>query len=78
MADYAKTLDLPEIGFYSASSDLSDPDRFAFFSRTYPSSENQALLLTNMLEELGLVQHIFVLYYDDYLGNVYNQDFTAE
>ena len=78
IADYAKTIDLPQIGFDASSSELSDPDKFAFFSRTYPSSSAQAFLLTNMLEELGLIQHIFVLYYDDYLGHTYYQDFATE
>ncbi len=78
VADYAKTIDLPQIGYYASTSDLSDPDKYAFFSRTNPSSSSEAYLVTNMLQELGLTQYIFILYYDDYLGDRYYQDFANE
>jgi hypothetical protein len=77
IADYGKAIDLPQVGFYASTSDLSDPDRYAFYSRTYPSSTNQAFVLTNMLEELGLIPFMFILHYDDYLGGVYYRDFSA-
>ena len=78
IADYGKSIDLPQVGFYAATSELSDPDKFSFYARTYPSSVNQAFLLTNMMEYLGLTPLLFVLYFEDYLGDIYQRDFVSE
>ena len=78
IAHYGNSIDLPQVGFYAATSELSDPDLYSFHARTYPSSVNQALLMTNMLEYLGVTPFLCILHYEDYLGNVYQCDFSAQ
>ena len=72
---------VPMLSYYASSAELSDNVTYPFFTRTYPSDDTAAPLLTRVLYDGSVFKdwnHVAVVYRDDAFGQGYVTQMEAE
>ena len=72
---------VPMLSYYASSAELSDNVTYPFFTRTYPSDDTAAPLLTRVLYDGSVFtgwNHVAVVYWNDAFGQGYVTQMEAE
>ena len=72
---------VPMVSYYASSAELSNNVTYPFFTRTYPSDDTAAPLLTRVLYDGSVFKdwnHVAVVYRDDAFGQGYVTQMEAE